>query len=808
MKIIRLNTWLMIFIPFKGVLASEPFEFNSAHLHNAQNVDLSEYKYGNPLKLGEYKSQIVINEKLSGDSTFSITKHKNNDAYDICINKDIFNMLNLKKTSWDETKYKQSCVNLSSINRSIDWTYKSEDNILYITIPQELIDVRYKGSINPQSIDYGIPAAVVRYTANSYESNNNNETNNFNYLGIDGSLRISGWKLYHQAAFQSSKDSSSWDNITTYAEKGLFNQQSTLRIGKGWSDGTYFDSVNYTGLKLATDQRMLPSSRRGFAPVISGIAQTNARVTVTQNGLQIYEATVPPGNFSFSDIYPTNAGTDLVVTINEADGRQSTYTVPYSTIPGLVREGALNYDLYAGRINDSDVNGHPEFYQFLSQYGFDNFISAYGGGQLTKDYYSILYGNAINTSLGALSIDLTNSTWASSGIKSMNGSKIKTNISKNFSSGTRFLFSFEKVIDDGYISLRDSLLRRGFDKYSYRESERYTTSITQQIFDGTLSLRGVKSTTYNNKHDTTYQIGYSGLFGRLGYYVYAMQSKDINDENDNVIGISISLPLGKDNNIYTRFNHSKNYGEQLQSSFTGYQGVKNNISYSVSTIYDRDVNGGKNKSIGANGSIRNSFSYLNASVSAGDHQQQFSVGASGALIATNDGFFATPELGDTFGIIEAPNAGGATISNQPGQPVSSNGYTVVPYLNPYTLNWIDIDPNGTDANVEIVSSSTSVVPDAGAAIKVKFKTKKGFPLFLTVFMNNGNTPSLGSKVFDKNNDLIGYIGQGGLLYARVSDKEGYLKIMYDSNNNKECQLHYTINAKITNFKTLNKTKCI
>ncbi|EGQ5302470.1 hypothetical protein I4B37_004801, partial [Enterobacter hormaechei] len=81
MKIIRLNTWLMIFIPFKGVLASEPFEFNSAHLHNAQNVDLSEYKYGNPLKLGEYKSQIVINEKLSGDSTFSITKHKNNDAY-------------------------------------------------------------------------------------------------------------------------------------------------------------------------------------------------------------------------------------------------------------------------------------------------------------------------------------------------------------------------------------------------------------------------------------------------------------------------------------------------------------------------------------------------------------------------------------------------------------------------------------------------------------------------------------------------------------------------------------------------------
>ncbi len=112
------------------------------------------------------------------------------------------------------------------------------------------------------------------------------------------------------------------------------NWASTLRLGQGWTDGTFFDSVSFIGGRLATDVRMLPGSRRGFAPSVSGVARTNARVTVTQNGALLYEATVPPGKFTFDDLYPTNAGGDLQVTIHEADGSQDTFTVPYATLHG------------------------------------------------------------------------------------------------------------------------------------------------------------------------------------------------------------------------------------------------------------------------------------------------------------------------------------------------------------------------------------------------------------------------------------------------------------------------------------------
>ncbi len=142
---------------------------------------------------------------------------------------------------------------------------------------------------------------------------------------------------------------------------------------------------------------MLPGSRRGFAPSVSGVARTNARVTVTQNGALLYEATVPPGKFTFDDLYPTNAGGDLQVTIHEADGSQDTFTVPYATLPGLVRAGAVYYDLSLGYLDEDGIAGRPGFGEATLQYGFNDYISGYTGANATTDYYSTLVGSAFNT---------------------------------------------------------------------------------------------------------------------------------------------------------------------------------------------------------------------------------------------------------------------------------------------------------------------------------------------------------------------------------------------------------------------------
>ncbi len=43
-------------------------------------------------------------------------------------------------------------------------------------------------------------------------------------------------------------------------------------------------STQVRGVRLYTDDDMLPSSQNGFAPVVHGIAKTNATVIIKQNG--------------------------------------------------------------------------------------------------------------------------------------------------------------------------------------------------------------------------------------------------------------------------------------------------------------------------------------------------------------------------------------------------------------------------------------------------------------------------------------------------------------------------------------------
>ncbi|MDA6076169.1 fimbria/pilus outer membrane usher protein [Edwardsiella anguillarum] len=72
-----------------------------------------------------------------------------------------------------------------------------------------------------------------------------------------------------------------------------------------------------------------------------------------QNGYSVYETNVAPGDFAIDDINPVYSSGDLEVTVTEADGNVRIFTVPYATLPVLLREGRVSYTLNAGRLHES-----------------------------------------------------------------------------------------------------------------------------------------------------------------------------------------------------------------------------------------------------------------------------------------------------------------------------------------------------------------------------------------------------------------------------------------------------------------------
>lgn len=78
-------------------------------------------------------------------------------------------------------------------------------------------------------------------------------------------------------------------------------------------------------------------TRNRILPTGAGIAQSNALVTIEQNGFVVYQKEVPPRPFAITDLQLAGGGADLDVSVKEADGSVTTYLVPYAAVPNMLQ---------------------------------------------------------------------------------------------------------------------------------------------------------------------------------------------------------------------------------------------------------------------------------------------------------------------------------------------------------------------------------------------------------------------------------------------------------------------------------------
>ncbi|MCR8932034.1 fimbria/pilus outer membrane usher protein [Pseudomonas sp. A4] len=179
---------------------------------------------------------------------------------------------------------------------------------------------------------------------------------------------------------------------------------------------------------------MLPPNLRGYAPLISGVARTNATVTVSQQGRVLYSTTVTPGAFSLQDLNSSVQGT-LDVTVREEDGTEQTFTVATAAVPFLSREGELRYKVSAGQPRLTGNGGtEPQFIASEAAYGLARDWTLYGGLLAASGYQSNAFGIGKDLGVfGALSGDVTSSRaklrWSD---KTVVGNSYRINYSKRF----------------------------------------------------------------------------------------------------------------------------------------------------------------------------------------------------------------------------------------------------------------------------------------------------------------------------------------------------------------------------------------
>lgn len=797
---------------------AEDLEFDTSFLNvdDQTLVDLSRFARGSSALPGVYKTAVYINDRPISNTNIEFKERADKSVYP-CLTQDLIKHipLNYKKLPSDFLHPQDNgelCLDLKQRLPEAQVNYDSNEQRLDIIIPQVYMLNTAQGTVNPELWDSGVPALLLGYNVNGYTSESHGNTFNSVFSGVNAGLNVGAWYLRHNGSYsQIDNEPSQYSNINTYLQRDIPALKARALMGQSNTTGQLFDTLPFTGVQLATDERMLPESLRGYAPDIRGIARTNARVTVRQGGQVLYETTVTPGEFLLNDLYPTGYGGDLDVTVRESDGTEQNFSVPYASVAQLLRPGTSRYTLTAGDVRSDNLREKPALYQATYQLGLTNSITGYGGLQASDDYYALQLGTAVGTPIGAWAFDITQArTHLGSGVNA-DGQRLSASSLK----GQSYQMSYSKLIretnsnlslaayrfsTDGYMDFMTAMQTRDAVAQGYspdsvgRAKNRLTLTAGQGLPEnwGQLYISSSLQNYWNKDgSEKQYQVGYNNRYKSLSYGLNINRSfSSLGTAQTNYL-LSFSLPLGRNDRMHIpqlrmdlSHDSSGRYGQQLTVS--GTEGKENQFSYGVTAM---NANQGMGSSGSLSGNYRSPATALSGTYSAGKGYQSASAGMNGTVIGHAGGVTFTPYSSDTFALVEAKGAEGASVSSYPGVSIDSRGYALVPYLNPYQMNDISIDPKGTSMDVELDNTSQKVAPYSGAVVKVKYNTKQGTPILVNATYLDEPVP-FGADIFDSKGKSVGTVGQGGQLYARVDEDKGQLRVKWGEGREMQCAVSY------------------
>ncbi|KDR29053.1 MULTISPECIES: fimbria/pilus outer membrane usher protein [Caballeronia] len=681
-------------------------EFNEQFLESGsgEKVDISRFNKGQEILPGTYRADTYVNNEWKGKLGIEIRGPQNGDGVvHPCMTSDLLTQfgVDIRKltpealAALDDAD--KTCPSLADLITDATASFDSGEQRLEVSIPQIVLNTRARGYVDPKFWDEGVPAASLQYNANTYHSSSGGFNNDSQYLGLIGGINAGPWRFRYQGNLTHDNVSGQhYQTIQTYLQRDFKDIKSQLTGGDTFTDGALFDSYGVLGVTLGTDDRMYPESQRGYAPIVRGIANSNARVQIRQNGNIIYETNVPPGPFEINDLYPTGYGGNLDVIVTEADGSQRISTVPYAAAVNSLRAGMTRYSATIGEYRDPNIDIHPFVSQFTIQRGLSNFLTVYGGFIGADMYVSGMLGAALNTKIGAVALDVTQASASFKGYGSRNGTSVRLSYSRLLeATSTNIAIAAYRYSTSGFFSLPDAVQQRQLyqdghpDAMTGMQKSRLQFVLNQSLGEGgrfgNLYAMGSLTSYWNRaNHDTQYQIGYSNSWKRMTYGASVVRQYEVGTNKwDNRIMLTLSVPLGlgsraPQSSTYVQHDTS-NKSTSVQQSISGTLGNDNAFSYGVNGTYsDGGTYGGSALNGGANMGYSSPFALLTANASTGRHYNQVGAGISGGIVAWRGGVAFTPNMSDTVAVVEAKDAAGARVANAAGLRIDPWGHAIVP----------------------------------------------------------------------------------------------------------------------------------
>ncbi|WP_164931783.1 fimbria/pilus outer membrane usher protein [Dyella sp. M7H15-1] len=654
-------------------------------------------------------------------------------------------------------------------------------------------------------------AGLANYDMTAVHSRFGTQTSQSVSANTELGLNAGDWIVRSRQSLNSQDGRTQTQQLLTYAQHTFTRQRVALQVGQIDLSQPIFPGTSIEGAQILPESALLANVNNGAGAIVEGIAHSQARVEVRQNGALIYTTVMPPGAFALRDVPLLNNSSGLEVTVIEADGSPQRFTVPAAALlrPSLAPEG---YSLAAGRVRrftSGDGNLQPSLVSATRGWALGRQTRLSTGALVATRYEALGYG--IDTK--------TPQNWsvsyrqmiAQTDREHVRG--LQTSVSISMPLPNSFAIGASALVrTPGYRDLQDTLHERASpsgalpaDQFARSDASNRQYSALMSWNHPGLGAFNVNYSRYLLQPGSAYGqravMTWSKSFRRANLSItgeWNIKSNASNVEqrashlNGNAIYATLTLPLGRDSLRTTA--EQRDGRQRLGVNYNSR--VNDQFNYNASLQRDQ-TRGTTDVSIGAG--VLPRYTQTNATYSRyGSGSSLYTAGLRGGIVAHSEGITFSPyTVQDTFGVASLGSRQAGVKLNTPAGSVWTDawGRAVVPQLSAYQRSQVDIVAKTLPRDADVSNTSNSVEAARGSVQKLNFNMVRSQRVLIRVITESGRPLAKGNTVVNGADQFITAVGNNGEVFLSGVRLDETFKSVDDQD--RPCRLTFALPDKPT-----------
>lgn len=504
----------------------------------------------------------------------------------------------------------------------------------------------------------------------------------------------------------------SWQRLNTHCRRDWPERRLTATVGDALgTGGPLAGPWGYSGIHIGTDFALQPNLLTIPARSITGIVDQPSTVEIWIDNALNYRQDIPAGPFELNNIPLRTGAGEVSAFITSAFGQQQYFAYEFYVDRSLLAPGLSDWSLEAGKLRTRVFGGD-------NQYG-EEFVS----GQIRRGLHQHL-----TMGFSFQATETLNVANASAAFVVSDWLAIDSSVATSRHHGEVSDLAWQARIshENQWLNVSYQLSRKPVDYYDLaRLAGTNAPDETRQLSVG-MPLGHGASFNYNEiyrHYDSGLELGLktAGFTFRLGDFgsLRLSAAHTESETSQAIYGAHLTVPFGNRHNASFSTNTEDGHHWQsasLQKNLPSGPGYGYLADFSTGDPYQRGT-----LSFDAQGSAGR----LSVRGDSFNGDQRGSLGASGSVLASADGFDLSRRTQGSYAVVDV---GVADIPVYHGGQLkaytNADGSALVPGLRPFERNLIKIRAEDVPLDVQPETLSMSITPGRGEVTKVNFAFKR------------------------------------------------------------------------------------